>query len=311
MFRATGSKGGSSMASEPILAIEANIDDQIVQFCKARPGLTEEQVVRDIARIVCIVNLVRNGTLDGKNTVLCGGMAMRCLDSPRMSVFDGDTSSRREPDPEVLRDAISYEDEEIAIKAGPLQHGDELITFRPIEYDARFSELRGAKDEFSLSVSHRGVECPELWRPLNHRYPFPLLAEDLEVPIMDPDEIMAEKIVAWWLFGHAKHYNDIAFLAGRMVQEGRRDREPEVKTMVTGLIEKKLTRNRDVSANLASRVDALSASERRRRLEQPEDHVDPDQRKGFNSLAYLHGSRPDRTDVDRLVQRVVLPLLFD
>jgi hypothetical protein len=140
--------------------------------------------------------LVRNGTLDGKNTVLCDGMAMRCLDSPRMSVFDGDTSSRTEPVPEVLRDAISYEDEEIAIKAGPLQHGDELITFRPIEYDARFSELPGAKDEFSLSVSHRGVECPELWRPLNHRYPFPLLAQDLEVPIMDPDEIMAEKIVA-------------------------------------------------------------------------------------------------------------------
>jgi hypothetical protein len=131
------------MASDPILAVEANIDDQIIQFCKTRPGLTEEQVVRDIARIVCIVNLVRNGTLDGKNAVLCGGMAMRCLDSPRMSIFDGDTSSRSEPDPEVLRDAISYEEEEIAIKAGPLQHGDELITFRPIEYDARFSELPG------------------------------------------------------------------------------------------------------------------------------------------------------------------------
>lgn len=79
-----------------------------------------------------------------------------------MSVFDGDTSSRSEPDPEVSRDAISYEEEEIAIKAGRLQHGDELITFRPIEYDARFSELPGARDELSLSVSHRGVECTEL-----------------------------------------------------------------------------------------------------------------------------------------------------
>ncbi len=139
MSRVNAWKGGSNMANEPILAVEANIDDQIIQFCRARPGLTEEQVVRDIVRIVCIVNLVHNGTLDGKNTVLCGGMAMRCLDSPRMSVFDGDTASRSEPDPEVLRDAISYE---------------------------------------------------------------------------DPDEILAEKIVAWWLFGHAKHYNDIAFLAG-------------------------------------------------------------------------------------------------
>jgi hypothetical protein len=96
-----------------------------------------------------------------------------------------------------------------------------------------------------------------------------------------------------------------------MVHDGRRDHTPAVKSLVKGLVEKKLKRNRDVSANLAGRVDALSVAERRRRLEQPEDHVDPDERKGFNSLAYLHGSRPDRADVDRLVQRVVLPLLFD
>ena len=83
---------------------------------------------------------MRNGTLDGKNTVLCGGMAMRCLDSPRMSVFDGDTSSRSEPDPEVLRDAISYEEEKIAIKAGLLQHGDELITFTTRSSTTRASQ---------------------------------------------------------------------------------------------------------------------------------------------------------------------------
>lgn len=54
------------MASEPILAVEENIYEQIIEFCKTRPGLSEEQVVRDIARIVCIVNLVGNGTLDGE-----------------------------------------------------------------------------------------------------------------------------------------------------------------------------------------------------------------------------------------------------
>jgi hypothetical protein len=85
------------MANEPILAVEENIDEQIIEFCATRPGLSEEQVVRDIARIVCIVNLVANGTLDGENTVLCGGMAMRCLDSPRMSVFDGAASTRSTP----------------------------------------------------------------------------------------------------------------------------------------------------------------------------------------------------------------------
>jgi len=299
------------MASEPILAVEENIDEQIIEFCATRPGLSEEQVVRDIARIVCIVNLVANGTLDGENTVLCGGMAMRCLDSPRMSVFDGDTSSRVEPDPGVLRDAISHDEEEITIKAGAWRRGDKLITFRPVEYDARFSQLAGAKDEFSLSVSHRGVERPALWRTLNHRYPFPLLARDVEVPIMDPDEILAEKIVAWWLFGHVKHYNDIAFLAARMVRDGRRDRDPNVRKLVGDLIDVKLRRNREIGAAQAGRVDALNAPERRRRLAQPADHVDPGEQKGFNSLAYLHGTRPERAEVDRLVQRVLLPLLFD
>jgi hypothetical protein len=297
------------MASEPILAVEENIDEQIIEFCKTRHGLSEEQVVRDIARIVCIVNLVANGTLDGENTVLCGGMAMRCLDSPRMSVFDGDASSRSEPDPEVLRDAISHDEEEI--QAGAWRRGDELITFRPVEYDARFSQLPGARDEFSLSVSHRGVERPALWRALNHRYPFPLLAQDIEVPIMDPDEILAEKIVAWWLFGHAKHYNDIAFLAARMVSDGRRDRDQTVKKLVSDLIEIKLQRNREIGATQAGRVDALSTPERHRRLAQPADHVNPGDQKGFNSLAYLHGTRPDPAEVDRLVQRVLLPLLFD
>jgi hypothetical protein len=299
------------MASEPILAVGEDIDEQIIEFCKTRPGLSEEQVVRDIARIVCIVNLVADGTLDGENTVLCGGMAMRCLDSPRMSVFDGDTSSRSEPDPEVLRDAISHDEEEITIKANTWRRGDELITFRPVEYDARFSQLPGAKDEFSLSVSHRGVERLALWRALNHRYPFPLLAQDVKVPIMDPDEILAEKVVAWWLFGHAKHYNDIAFLAARMVHEGRRDRDPNVKKLVSDLIEVKLQRNREIGATQAGRVDALGPPERRRRLAQPTDHVNPGEQKGFNSLAYLHGTRPDPAEVDRLVQRVLLPLLFD
>src|ERR1035441_7057121 len=58
------------MASEPILAVHTDIDDQIVEFCNGFPMLEPAAVVRDIARIVCIANLVRNGTLDGKNMVL-------------------------------------------------------------------------------------------------------------------------------------------------------------------------------------------------------------------------------------------------
>jgi hypothetical protein len=297
------------MASDPILAVDEEIDDQITGFCSARDGLEEADVIRDIARIVCIVNLVRNGTLDGKQMVLCGGMAMRCLDSPRMSVFDGDTASRLPPDTQALSGALSHDEDDIEIIAGPWRPSSQLITFQPVTYDARFSQLAGAQDEFSLSVAHRGIESPPLRRLLNHRYPFPLLAEDVTVPIMHPDEILAEKVVAWWLFGHAKHYNDIAFLAGLLVAEGRRDIDPKLRARVRKFIKKKLQVNWKISDQLARRVDALDEPERRRRLEQPDDHVES--KHDFNTLSYLHEKPPSRASVNSLVQRILIPVIFD
>lgn len=145
-------------------------------------------------------------------------------------------------------------------------------------------------------------------RPLNHRYPFALLAEDIEVPIMDPDEILAEKTVAWWLYGHAKHYNDIAFLAARLRIEGR-DRDADTRRLVRRLIDKKLDVNRAVSKELDLRVASLDSVARRRRLEQPDDHVDP--KHNFNTLSYLRDAPPPRADVDRFIQRILVPVLFD
>jgi hypothetical protein len=100
------------MGSEPILAVDEDIDDQILKFCNSRERIEPEDVIRDIARIVCIVNLVKNGTLDGSQMVLCGGMAMRCLDSPRMSIFDGDTASRLPPEIDALAASVSHEEDD-------------------------------------------------------------------------------------------------------------------------------------------------------------------------------------------------------
>jgi hypothetical protein len=296
------------MASSPILAVDEDIDDHIQAFCRSRVGLAPIDVIRDIARIVCIVNLVQNGTLDGTSMVLCGGMAMCCLDSPRMSVFDGDAASHLPPDVSALPAMLAHDEDDIEIVAGPWRTGKQLVTFRPVTYDARFSQLAGAQDEFSLSVAHRGIERPAIWRPLNHRYPFALLAEDIEVPIMDPDEILAEKTVAWWLYGHAKHYNDIAFLAARLRIEGR-DRDADTRRLIHRLIDKKLDVNRTVSKELDLRVASLDSVARRRRLEQPDDHVDP--KHNFNTLSYLQDAPPPRADVDRFIQRILLPVLFD
>jgi hypothetical protein len=295
------------MASSPILAVDEDVDDQIRAFCADRRRLEPADVIRDIARIVCIVNLVRNGTLDGRQMVLCGGMAMRCLDSPRMSVFDGDTASHVPPDTDVLPGRISHDEDDIEIVAGPWRPSNQLITFTPVTFDARFSELAGAQDEFSLSVANRGIERDAIWRRLNHRYPFRLLAEDVDVPIMDPDEILAEKTVSWWLFGHAKHYNDMAFIAARLRAEGR-DRDEHVRRLIRALIDKKLDVNREVSDNLARRVAALDDAARQRRLASPDDHVDP--KHDFDSLSYLHAAPPSRASVNGLVQRVLMPVLF-
>jgi Nucleotidyl transferase AbiEii toxin, Type IV TA system len=242
------------MASSPLLAVGENIDEQIERFCASNERVTIPEVIRDIARIACIVNLVRNGMLDGRNTVLCGGMAMRCLESPRLSIWDGDASSRQAPDAETLRTALSYVDEDIAIKPGPTRgwkRGRQLITAQPINYTAYFTALDPGQAEFSLSVSHRGVERPPIRRALHAGYPFPVLADPIEVPLMNPDEMLAEKLVAWWLYGHAKHYNDIAFLAARMAAEDRRDRDPKTRKRLRKLIEVKLDRNRELDERIA------------------------------------------------------------
>jgi hypothetical protein len=64
-----------------------------------------------------------------------------------------------------------------------------------------------------------------------------------------------------------------------------------------------------VSQNLARRVEKLDDAERRRRLDSPDEHVDPSH--DFDSLSYLHNEPPTASSVRALVQRVVMPILFD
>jgi hypothetical protein len=121
---------------------------------------------------------------------------------------------------------------------------------------------------------------------------------------MDPDEILAEKTVAWWLYGHAKHYNDIAFLAARLRIEGRdRDADTRPSHPPPDRQEARRQPHRQQGARPSCRVA------RRRRLETPDDHVDP--KHNFNTLSYLQDAPPPRADVDRFIQRILLPVLFD
>lgn len=294
----------------PILAVDLDIDDQIIAFCGER-RLQPPDIIRDIARIVCIVHLVREGVLDGEGAVLCGGMAMRCLNSTRLSVYDADTAAAVAPDPEVLAGRLFHAEEKIILSAGPFQRGRDVMTLAPVSYDARFSDLAGATDEFSISVAHRGLKNTGLWTPLNHRYPFPLLAEEaMPVPIMDPLEMLAEKLVAWWLFGHAKHYNDCAFLGAWLRSQGRRDEDPAAKAELKELIDFKITANARLGAKRRKELAAFASdAERRRRLEAPTSYVDP--RRPFDGLSYLNGSRPTPAAVAALTRQILVPMLFD
>lgn len=125
---------------------------------------------------------------------------------------------------------------------------------------------------------------------------------------MNPEEILAEKVVAWWLFGHAKHYNDIAFL-GLLLAAGQHHQEPTVRRRIRAVIEKKLAVNAGISTQHRRRVQALLPVERERRITDPDSHVDPT--KGFDTLSFLLGKRPEFATIKTNVDRYIVPLLFD
>lgn len=290
-----------------LTALPDDIDHQILAYVAQLPAVTTERVIRDIARLICIRRLLDTTVLN-EDVVLCGGMAMRCLRSTRYSVYDTDTSAKRPIDDATLAAAITFSDDDIAITPGGTRDWTEnkgVRTARPIHFRADFTQLDPGDATFSLSVSTRGLERPAQWVELIHGYPFPLWgeADRPRVPIMDPLEMLAEKLVAWWLFGNAKHLFDIAFLSDK-VDLHHDDDAPALPE----LIERKLAANLKLGAATQSRVRALTDAARRERLETPLEWLDPDN--GFRSIAYV-GPQPLHTDmIVSIVRERVVPLLW-
>jgi hypothetical protein len=159
------------------LNVPEDIDDHIEDLVRERNGqLTITAVVQDIARWACIVNLVNQGYLDGKNRMLGGGMAMRCYKSSRASVYDADTSSRLALDRQELADVIAYQDDDIFMKVKAWKSGLNIGKAEPIEFRADFTQLPLTDSTFSLSEANRGIKRDSAWLPINHGYPFEILA---------------------------------------------------------------------------------------------------------------------------------------
>lgn len=300
------------MSVETIFDLPEDIDEHIADMVRENSALTIERVVRDIARLHCILHLVEEGIL-GDDAVLTGGMAMRCLHSPRFSVYDSDTSSAPEiTDTQLLR-ALNYGDDDIAVsiaQIAPQDYGKDLISAHPVRFDPRFTRLQVTDATFKLTVSHRGVERPAQWLPLTTGYSFPLWQppKNYRVPVMATSEILAEKLVAWWIFAPAKHYADIAFLGAHLFSRDLIG-DDATRADIRELVETKLERNRTVSRRHRERVEALTPEERRARLLDPARFVDPEHQ--FNRLAFFGAGPQSAESMKTAVTRWIVPLLFD
>jgi hypothetical protein len=127
-------------------------------------------------------------------------------------------------------------------------------------------------------------------------------------PVMATNELLAEKLAAWWIFAPAKHYADIAFLGAHLYAKNLID-DAATKADVRELVETKLKRNESVSRTHRERVMKLTDAERQSRLLDPASYVD--QQHPFNRLAFF-GPRPQGADsMKAAVTKWIVPLLFD
>jgi hypothetical protein len=120
---------------------------------------------------------------------------------------------------------------------------------------------------------------------------------------MAPNEMLAEKLCAWWINGLAKHYHDVAFLGRRLHELGELDK-PETRADVLDLVEAKLKGNRSVSARNRDAVDQLNGPRRVGLLRNPERHIAVG--RGFDALSFLFGDPPAVADMAHTIDVTII-----
>jgi predicted nucleotidyltransferase component of viral defense system len=210
-----------------MLELDYPSDAFIAQFARTH-RLTPADVLRDIARLVAIHQMTVEAKFLNDNCVLCGGVAMRFYGSRRFTVTDTDASYRLDDWDELdLQAALDIEVEDLTIEAGDpayWQRKNRLTTAQPVEFSEEFSNFRSDRRQrtFKVTVSRRGLIEPACWHPIVHDYP-DMGIENIEVPVMDINEQLAEKILGWSVNGLAKHYLDCAWISGQMRAEISRE----------------------------------------------------------------------------------------
>jgi hypothetical protein len=220
-----------------MLQVDYPSDEFITQFAKTH-RLTAADVLRDIARLIAIHQMTLETKFLSDDCVLCGGVAMRFYGSRRFTVTDTDASYRLDDWDELdLQAALNIEVEDLTIEAGDpayWQRKNRLTTAQPVEFSEEFSNFRSDRRQrtFKVTVSRRGLIEPACWRPIVHDYP-DMGIEEVNVPIMDINEQLAEKILGWSVNGLAKHYLDCAWIAAKM--RGELSRETLIRCLTKKL----------------------------------------------------------------------------
>lgn len=289
-----------------VFTLPDDIDDRIRAMVRANERLTIELVVRDIVRIKFIFHLVETGQLND-DTVLCGGMAMRCYGSSRMTVRDTDTSTKQALDRLMVAEAMAYEDDDVRITPQGIEEGRALFSVKPIDYNPFFTNLDVRDRKFHITVNERGLERKAQWREFISGYPFDLgVPAGAELPVMALNEMLAEKLWGWWMNGHARHYADVAWL-GAVLESQKGDKNPATRDEVRELVEIKGEINRKWVS--AKRHAELTPEVRRERLENPDPYVDA--RYSWETISYLGTKQFSPESLRISVNRVIVPLLFE
>lgn len=195
-------------------------DDQLSDAA-VQTGIPIDVLIRDAVRLVEIRNLVDRGFLNARS-VLAGSMALRGFGSPRFTIMDADFSTTAETAPAdaSLTEQFRYQDDLLDIIPEGARPNDErstLMKVQPIRFDPAFSAvpLSEAQMRFHADVSYRGLVKPAVEIALAHEHlpGLRLDAAPLIVPVMNPVETMAEKILGWCAHGSVKHYVDVAWIA--------------------------------------------------------------------------------------------------
>jgi hypothetical protein len=193
-------------------------EDQQLREQAKQHDLQAPVLIRDIVRVVEVLNL-RAQRFFNKRSVLSGSMALRCFGSPRFTVYDADfsTSAETVDPPASMTELLRYSDGDLDIIPATAVAADKretLIQIEPIRFDAAFTSIALADQDrqFKADVSFRGLLLDGREVPFETPYSLELWSEAPTVWVMDPTEVLAEKILGWCVHGLVKHYADAAWI---------------------------------------------------------------------------------------------------